>query len=146
MVPFHSPKKGKSMNPQKIAEHIARIEESLKSIKAELPSQKQDVRRPSTRLVVSMNGDEIDFPVARDTFIEVISRIGVERVRRYAPDLVFTSEPEYTWRPIGSYYVLVGGKVGSTNAKKRHLMRIARALDIPLHIKTVANKPRPKHR
>ena len=131
------------MNVHTISEQIAKIEESLRVIKEQLPLsiEPNPARKKNTYLVVTMpDGQRIAHGIARHTFLEVIGKMGVERVLRCAPDLVSTREPEYTSRRIGSYYVLVGGKVGSTNAKKRHLLRIADALKIKLNIETVEHE------
>ena len=91
-----------------------------------------------TKLVVTMpDGERIERPVIRDTFAEVIEKLGVEKVAalnlsRSGIPLVASSEyPNCTQRSSGSYYILVDATTGD---KRRDLMKIAKGLGVELKV------------
>lgn len=128
---------------------VTKIEEILEILKTELPSQQTQTelasepeRNPTTRLVVTMpDGEKIDNRISRQTFFDVITRIGVERVNNCAHELIYSSLPDdsdkYTYWQHGRYYILVGGRVSSTNAKARILRKIGKSLDLNIQVKVV---------
>ena len=100
------------------------------------PKPKKSPRR--TRLVVTMpNGERIERPLIKDTFVEVIERLGVEKVAalgiaRQKVPLVATSEyPDRYQRQSGSYYILTDAM---TTNKRRDLMKIAEGLGVELKV------------
>ena len=128
------------MNRDAIVRQILRMEDAARLLKKELNlhSKLSYSKRPSTYLVVTMpDGRVIDHKNVRNTFVEVIESLGVETVKAHTGDIVFDSEPADAFRRIGSYYVVVGGKFGSTSAKKRCLLKVSDALDVKLKIETV---------
>ena len=103
-----------------------------------MPTQKQKKSPQRTRLVVTMpNGEAIECSKIRDTFFEVIEKLGVEKVAalgiiRSKIPLVSDSEyPGYSQRQSGSYYVYVGA---STIYRKRDLIKIAEGLGVDLKV------------
>lgn len=97
-----------------------------------------------TKLVVTMpDGERVECPTIRDTFVEVIEKLGIEKVaalgisRRGIP-LIATSEyPNCSQRRSGSYYILVDVV---TKDKKRDLMKIAEGLGVELNVEIVPKK------
>lgn len=99
-----------------------------------------ETKRPPqrTRLVVTMpDGERIECPKIRNTFFEVIEKLGVEKVAalgiiRSKIPLVSDSEyPGYSNRQSGSHYIYVGA---TTQDKKRDLMKIAEGLGVELKV------------
>ncbi len=95
-----------------------------------------------TKLVVTMpNGEIIECPKIRDTFFEVIEKLGVEKVAalgiiRSKVPLVSDSEypAGYSNRQSGSHYIYVGA---TTQDKKRDLMKIAKGLGVELKVEII---------
>ena len=94
-----------------------------------------------TKLVVTMpDGQRIERPKIRDTFIEVIEKLGVEKVaaldlvRRKIPLVAASKYPGRTQRQSGSYYIYAGG---STKDKRRDLMKIAKGLGVELKVEII---------
>ena len=94
-----------------------------------------------TRLVVTMpDGEIIERSKIRDTFFEVIEKLGVEKVAalgiiRSKIPLVSDSEyPDYTQRQSGSHYIYVAA---TTQDKKRDLMKIAKGLGVELKVEII---------
>ena len=94
-----------------------------------------------TKLVVTMpNSEIIECPKIRDTFFEVIEKLGVEKVAalgiiRSKIPLVSDSEyPGYTQRQSGSHYIYVAA---TTREKKRDLMKIAEGLGVELKVEII---------
>ncbi len=75
------------------------------------------------------NGEEIAHNSAKKTFVEVIERLGIERVRSVYPDLFSTSSIKYGYQ-VGQYYT----KERDTVNKKRILEHIAARLGVGLEI------------
>ena len=91
-------------------------------------------RKPSTRLEVTMNGETIAERNGTDTFVEVIRRIGIDRVYNLDVDWVTTSEPSQKHRKVGKYYIKTHG---STDNLKSRLEEVGSRLGVQLTIETV---------
>lgn len=110
-------------------------------LKPPMPDRKEKKSPQWTRLVVTMpDGEIIECPKIRDTFFEVIEKLGVEKVaalgtiRRKLP-LVSTSEhPDRSQRQSGSHYIDVGG---STREKRRILRKISEGLGVELKVEII---------
>ena len=94
-----------------------------------------------TKLVVTMpDGERIERPKIKDTFVEVIEKLGIEKVAaldiiRQKIPLIATSEyPDRYQRQSGSYYILTDTM---TIDKKRDLMKIAKGLGVELKVEIV---------
>ena len=98
-------------------------------------------KKPPTRLVVTMsNGESIDHHNATETFVEVIEKLGIQRVKdldkEYIIPLISTDEhPRYTQRKLGRYYIMTQS---STNTKKELLEEIASDLEEKLIVAIVS--------
>ena len=102
----------------------------------QLDSPKPRKKQPSTRLRVTMaNGEVIERQHAKATFIEVIEKLGVEKVMRVHPSTVLNDPPKYFWCEYGQFYIHY---YPDTNAKKRALEEIAQLLGVQLTVETVA--------
>lgn len=87
-----------------------------------------------TKLVVTMpDGERIERSLIRDTFVEVIEKLGIEKVKacglsRRGIPLIATSEyPNCSQRRSGSYYILADTL---TVDKRRDLLKIAKSLGL----------------
>ena len=88
-------------------------------------------RSSQTRLAVTLNGTTIDDKVAASAFVEVIDRIGIQRVKDLnltvnGTDLISASEDTQQRRELDGYWINVNT---STQVKKRLLEDIASGLD-----------------
>ena len=88
-----------------------------------------------------MSDEEIiEYDDGIDTFIEVIEKIGIERVkdlniiRNSIPFISTVKDPEREQRQCGEYYLVSG--LSSKN-KERTLNRIAKELEIDLKVELV---------
>ena len=89
----------------------------------------------SSRFVVTMSdGERIDHPVAADTFVEAIEKLGLERVEKVKPKLISTSNTYRASRKRGRYYI--DTHFGNVQ-KKIILENTAEALGVPLKVETV---------
>ena len=94
------------------------------------PSRKKP--SPPTNLIVTMpNGTRIAHHSAIKTFVEVIERLGIERVRSVYPDFFSTSRSSIYGYQVGQYYIK---HPGGTATKKRILERTAARLGVGLEI------------
>ena len=91
-----------------------------------------------TKLVVTMpDGETVECPKIKDTFVVVIEKIGVEKVaaldiiRRNIPRVSGSEYPGRSQRQSGSYYIYTGG---STKEKRHDLLKIASGLGIELKV------------
>ena len=105
-----------------------------------LPIQKNPpistTKNSHTRLVVTMpSGESIDRHSAIATFVEVIEKLGIERVSSVYPGLISTTESAKHDRQVGQYYVK---SQTNTRAKKQMLERVAERLGIPLKVEIAA--------
>ena len=115
---------------------------SVPSIDVQSVPDSQPKKSPKrTRLVVTMpDGEIIECPKIRDTFFEVIEKLGVEKVAalgiiRSKIPLVSDSEyPDYPQRQSGLHYIYVAA---TTQDKKRDLMKIAEGLKIELKVEII---------
>ena len=99
----------------------------------ELPSPAG--RNPHTCLSVTMsNGERIDHHKAINTFVEVIEKLGIERVSSVYPALISTTRSDTHDRQVGQYYVK---QKTNTKAKKQMLDDIASRLGIQLKVEIV---------
>ena len=96
------------------------------------PKPKQSLRW--TKLVVTMpDGERIERPLIKDTFAEVIEKLGIEKVaaldiiRRRIPLVSASEYPSRSQRQSGSYYIYTGA---TTKDKRRDLMKIAKGLGL----------------
>lgn len=95
-------------------------------------------KRPSTRLRVTMpNGEMIERPSAKATFIEVIENLGIEKVMSVHPSTVLNDPPKYFWCEYGQFYIHY---YPDTDAKKRALEEIAQLLGVQLTVEKVAKE------
>ena len=91
--------------------------------------------RPATRLRVTMaNGEVIERQHAKATFIEVIEKLGIERVRSVDPSTVLTKPPKYFWVKHGQFYINI---YHNTESKKLALENIAQHLEDKFTVKIV---------
>ena len=92
-------------------------------------------QKPRARFVVTMpDGERIDNPVAADTFVEAIEKLGLERVEKVKPKLLSTSNTYRASRKRGRYHINVNF---NNDQKKNHLENIAEALGVRLKVETV---------
>ena len=94
-----------------------------------------------TRLVVTMpDGEKVEFPKIKDTYVEVIEKLGVEKVvaldisRQKIPLIAVSEYPDRYQKPSGSYYILTDT---TTIEKRRDLMKIAKGLGIELKVEII---------
>lgn len=112
-------------------------EEHVSAIHVSTPKPKRSLQW--TKLVVTMpNGEIIECPKIRDTFFEVIEKLGVEKVAALGiirSKVLLVSDSEYpagySNRQSGSHYIYVGA---TTQDKKRDLMKIAEGLGVELKV------------
>lgn len=92
-------------------------------------------RRPSTRLrVIMSNGEVIERPHAKATFIEMIERFGLEKVMNVHPSTVLTAPPKYFWVSHGQFYIYY---YADTRTMKKALEEIAQLLNVQLTVEIV---------
>lgn len=104
----------------------------------QLDAAKSRKKRPSTRLRVTMSdGEVIERPHAKSTFIEMIERFGIEKVMSVHPSTVLTEPPKYFWIEYGQFYI---HHYADTPAKKRALEEIAQLLNVRLTVEIVAKQ------
>ena len=107
------------------------------------PTSEQKVKSPRTRLVVTMpNGERVDHNSAAATFVEVIEKLGIERVkdlglRAGKIPLISTSQDKRYRNKCGPYYIMTNS---ITKQKKIELERIASTLRIRLKVEIVCKK------
>ena len=112
----------------------------LKSLKIETPPDPNGNGGLNPGLLVIMpNGEIVNHSRSVDTFVEVIEKLGVERVRdlnkKYIIPLISTSkDPTYGQRKSGRYYIMTNT---DTKTKRRLLEEIATDLREPLKVEIV---------
>lgn len=112
----------------------------LKSLKIETPPNPNGKGDLNPGILVTMpNGEIVNHSRSVDTFVEVIEKLGVERVRdlkkRYIIPLISTSkDPTYGQRKSGRYYIMTNT---DTKTKRRLLEEIAADLREPLKVEIV---------
>lgn len=103
---------------------------------SETPERRKN--RSATRLRVTMaNGEVIERPHAKATFIEVIENLGIERVMSVHPSTVLNDPPKYFWCEYGQFYIHY---YADTDGKKRALEEIAQLLGCQLTVEKVAKE------
>ncbi|MDE0327036.1 MAG: hypothetical protein OXN27_24180 [Candidatus Poribacteria bacterium] len=114
-------------------------EEHVPPMHVSTPEPKRSQRR--TRLVVTMpDGEIIECPKIKDTFFEVIEKLGVEKVaaldivRRKIPRVTASEYSGRSQTKSGEYYIYTGG---TTIDKKRDLMKIAKGLGVELKVEII---------
>ena len=114
-------------------------EDHVSAIHVSTPEPKRSQRR--TRLVVTMpDGEIIECPKIKDTFFEVIEKLGVEKVaaldivRRKIPRVTASEYSGRSQTKSGEYYIYTGG---TTIDKKRDLMKIAKGLGVELKVEII---------
>ena len=88
-----------------------------------LPPIRKNIPSPrvisSSRFVVTMSdGERIDHPVAADTFVETIEKLGLEQVEKVNPKLLSTSNTYRVYRQSGRYYI----NINFTNDQKKKIL------------------------
>ena len=118
----------------------------LKSLRGEIkPGNSRKFPPPNTlnqnkRLFVTMpNREIVNHKASADTFVEVIEKLGIERVRhlkkKYIVPLISTRKHEkYGQRRSGRYYIMTNT---DTKTKKRLLEEIAKDLREPLKVEII---------
>ena len=143
---------------KKVCKYIPTEEDVLAFLKSLAADRKEDpvlpIQVPSvppvlkpkrspqwTRLVVTMpDGERIEHPKIKDTYVEVIEKLGVEKVaaldisRQKIPLIAVSEYPDRYQRPSGSYYILTDT---TTIDKKRDLMKIAKGLGVELKVEII---------
>ena len=101
----------------------------------------EEGKKTSSRLTVTMPDETvIAHAIARDTFAEVIEKIGIQKVEklnlvcRKAPLISTSDDPKYKTRRFGKYHIMV---FSSNKEKKRLLEKIASELDVSLKVELV---------
>ncbi len=123
-------------------EDLPMVQPSFPEPREDQPEQpdipKPRKNRPSTRLRITMSdGEVIERPHAKATFIEMIKRFGIERVMRVHPSTVLTEPPKYFWTEQGQFYIHY---YPDTWAKKQALEKIAQLLNIQLTVEIVEKR------
>ncbi len=112
----------------------------LRSLKIESKPNGNGNRVWNPGLLVTMhNGETINHKVSAITFVEVIEKLGIDRVRNlnkvYIIPLISTSKnSRYTQRKSGRYYIMTNT---DTKTKKRLLEEIAADLQEPMKVKII---------
>ena len=96
-------------------------------------------RKPTTRLIVTMNGEKIAHRNAKDTFVEAIERLGIERVKNIGIAPIFTSKPKSESSKLGQYYLITQSP---TKRKKEMLEDMASELGVSLTVEIVEKRVR----
>ena len=109
----------------------------------EVPAPPIDKKALRQLVVTIPNGEKIAHRVGADTFVEVIEKLGIEKVKdlgdkvRRSP-LILTSKsdkPNLSQRKSGRYYIITHGTAGT---KKKILEKIASELGVRLQIEIVS--------
>ena len=112
---------------------------SVPSAQSAQPRTRRAQKAPQTRLVVTMPNEEVvEHPTATNTWIEVILKLGPDRVLEVDQGQVISTSPNFRpGRPEvqhGRYYI---AKDYSTRDKKRLLEKIASRLGVWLKVEIV---------
>ena len=116
----------------------------LRSLKQEQeikpPSRPKDLTRNPGLFVTMPDGKIINHSVSATTFVEVIEKLGIERVRNLErrelgiPFIDTTPHSRYSQHKSEQYYILTNN---STQKKQRNLKEIASALGVQLQVEIV---------
>ena len=112
---------------------------SVPSVQSTQPRTRRTQKAPQTRLIVTMpNGEVIKHHKAMDTWIDVILKLGPDRVMEVDNGQIISTAPNFRrGRPDekhGQYYI---AKDYSTSRKKELLERLAVRLGIQLRVEIV---------
>ena len=118
-------------------EELPPIRNDENSDEEQSSTSKSRKNKPSTRLRVKMNNDVIEHQHAKDTFIEVIEKLGLEKVKEAHPSTVLVDPPKYFWCQSGELYIYY---YPDTNAKKLALEEIGKEMGIQLIAEIVPKK------
>ena len=133
---------GHRPDDEQVIAFLKKEELSLVQRNAPQPRRNQPVqpntpqpRKKATRLRVTMsNGEVIERPHAKATFIEMIEKFGLEKVMNVHPSTVLTEPPKYFWSSHGQFYI---HHYADTYAKKRTLEEIAQLVGVQLTVEIV---------
>ena len=116
----------------------------LRSLKPEReiepPPKREDLTRNPGLFVTMPDGKIINHSVSATTFVEVIEKLGIERVRNLErrelgiPFIDTTPHSRYSQHKSEQYYILTNN---STEKKQRNLKEIASALGVQLQVEIV---------
>lgn len=111
----------------------------LKSLKKVKPPPPPPPPRKTGLFVTMPDGEIVNHKTSVDTFVEVIEKLGIERVRHlnkeYIIPLISTHRHErYGQRKSGRYYIMTNT---DTKTKKRLLGEIAADLRVPLKVEII---------
>lgn len=99
-----------------------------------------------TNLKVTMpDGTVIHNPSGKATYLEVLEKLGLEKVMKERPDIVSTEEFSYKGdkgKQLGKFWVRGTINAGSTKYRKKVLDDIADKLNVSLHVEQVVKKPK----
>ena len=104
------------------------------------PDGRRTLARPKRLIVTMPNGHKINHSQATTSFVEVIGKLGIERVRglnirvNTIPLIADFEDPDRGQRKSGQYYIMTGT---STEKKKELLEEIASQLGESLMVETV---------
>ena len=132
---------------QIIEERLSKIEEILRELPSPPLKPKKAEQRQETNLRVTMpSGEVIYYDNATDTFAETIVAMGLRNVCTYARAIVTLDRDTFEHnkcRERDGYYILTGGRVGSTERKRYWLSQMSERLvsrgllEAPLKIETL---------
>lgn len=127
---------------EQVLTFLKSLEKKTESDRIEIPPQPEpnqtpsNTKKPQQKLIVTMpDGTFIDHHKALDTFIEVLEKLGLEKVAQNYSRIVSTT-PFHHGRHIqrGNFYI---DKNHGGPEKKRHLEKIANLLNVTLKIELV---------
>ena len=112
---------------------------SVPSTQPTQPRTRKTQKSPQTRLVVTMpNGEVIEHPKAVDTWIEVILKLGPDRVLEVDQGQIISTSPNFrSGRPEEQYDQYYIAKDYSTSRKKELLETLASRLGVQLQVNIV---------
>ena len=99
--------------------------------------KKKEKVDPKTNIRVEYQGTTYESPVAAQTFVKVIERIGIARVRALGltwckiPLISTTEDKKYSQQPSGRYYIITHS---SSQQKQRQLNIIAKELGLDIKV------------
>ncbi len=113
----------------------------LESLKIDKPFREPPKKKTLTTLSVKMeNGEVIQHTNASDTYIEVIEKLGIEKILALRPKLLkvfpkqFSGSKRGIYKRIGQYYITTHS---NTKTKKESLEKIAKELEVHLEIEII---------
>ncbi len=133
---------GHEPTEEQVLDFLKSLERKIGPDKGNGPSPSGSRKKNKGLFVTMPNGEQINHKVSAITFVEVIEKIGVERVKNLRPELkvnatplISTSDdPTYNQHKSGRYYIMTQS---STKRKKRLLEKIASELSVQLQVEIV---------